>query len=90
MSEIIMTMVENMKDIVLYIPRKVIMHFDNYKFLEEKYKEYQATKRAYERRLNCIRITAEQNHYGDESNYKRKIIELATTPIGISSINKIN
>lgn len=71
---------ETLKNIILYIPRKIAMHFQNYKILEEQYKEYQAYRRASERRLNCIKQVAEQNHY-ESNSWKRKIIELATTPI---------
>lgn len=72
---------EKLKDVVLYIPRKIMIHFDNYKFLEEKYAEYQGFKKACDRRMNCIKLEAERNSYGNFGAQKRKIIELATTPI---------
>ena len=56
-------------------------HFKTFKALEAQVKKDAGIKEAYRRRLNCIKITAEQNHYGNEECYKRKIIELATTPI---------
>lgn len=73
--------ITNFKDILFYIPRKIIQHFETYKAMETQIRTDKAIIEAYRRRLNCIKITAEQNHYGNENGYKRKIIELATTPI---------
>lgn len=74
-------MLEDVRDVILYIPNKIINHFETFKALEAQVKKDAGIKEAYRRRLNCIKITAEQNHYGNEECYKRKIIELATTPI---------
>ena len=73
--------INNFKDLLFYIPRKIIYHFETYKIMEEQIRQDKAIIEAYRRRLNCIKITAEENHYGNESVYKRKIIELATRPI---------
>lgn len=73
--------INSFKDIVFYIPRKIIHHFETYKIMQTQTRKDKAIIEAYRRRLNCIKITAEQNHYGNENGYKRKIIELATTPI---------
>lgn len=73
--------INSFKDILFYIPRRIIHHFKTYKIMETQVRTDKAIIEAYRRRLNCIKLTAEQNHYGNENGYKRKIIELATTPI---------
>lgn len=73
--------INNFKDVLFYIPKKIIYHFETYKIMEQQIKKDAKIKEAYRRRLSCIKITAEENHYGNEIVYKRKIIELATTPI---------
>lgn len=73
--------INSFKDVLFYIPRRIIHHFKTYKIMETQVRTDKAIIEAYRRRLNCIKITAEQNHYGNEECYKRKIIELATTPI---------
>lgn len=73
--------IKNFKDLIFYIPRKIIIHFETYKILEEQVKKDAKIKEAYRRRLGCIKVVAEENHYGNEYVYKRKIIELATRPI---------
>lgn len=73
--------INSFKDLLFYIPRRIIYHFETYKMMEQQIKKDAKIKEAYRRRLSCIKITAEENHYGNESVYKRKIIELATRPI---------
>lgn len=73
--------INSLKDILFYIPRKIIHHFETYKIMENQVKADKAVIEAYRRRLNCIKIVAEENHYGNEAVYKRKIIELAIAPI---------
>ena len=73
--------ISSFKDVLFYIPRRIICHFETYKIMERQIKKDAKIKEAYRRRLSCIKITAEQNHYGNENSYKRKIIELATRPI---------
>lgn len=86
MLEIVIKVCATIKNVFLYIPNKVISHFDKYYFFKKKYVEYQAVQKAYERRLACIRTITEENHYNNEDVYKRKIIELTSTPIKIRSI----
>lgn len=73
--------INNFKDVLFYIPKKIIYHFETYKIMEQQIKKDAKIKEAYRRRLGCIKVVAEENHYGNETVYKRKIIELATTPI---------
>lgn len=87
MQEFLINLCEGIKDMILFIPRKIAMHIDNYNYLEGKYREYILYKKLVERRLHCIQITAEQNHYLNEEVYKRKIVELTTTPIEFDSTN---
>lgn len=73
---------EGLKNIVLFIPRKIYQHFENYRILEEQCKKDAGIKEAYRRRLSCIKLEAERNNYGNPESQIRKIKELATTPIG--------
>ena len=73
--------INSFKDILFYIPRRIIHHFKTYKIMETQVRTDKAIIEAYRRRLGCIKVVAEENHYGNETVYKRKIIELATTPI---------
>lgn len=73
--------IDSLKDLLFYIPRKIIVHFETYKMMEQQIKKDAKIKEAYRRRLGCIKVVAEENHYGNETVYKRKIIELATRPI---------
>lgn len=82
MKEFLIDLIEGIKKIIVFIPNKVINHFDNYKYLEDKLKEYNSYKEATEKRLEQIRVAAEGNHYNaDPDIFKRKIAELAKTPI---------
>lgn len=73
--------ISSFKDVLFYIPRRIICHFETYKIMEQQVRTDKAIIEAYRRRLGCIKVVAEENHYGNETVYKRKIIELATRPI---------
>lgn len=81
MFELLIDFIECIKNVILFIPRKIAEHFIRYQELDEQCKKDAGIKEAYRRRLNYIKLEAERNNYGDPECQIRKIIELASTPI---------
>ena len=64
-------------DFVLYIPRKIARHFEDYNYYKREYLKQRAIINDYLKRFKSITYECERNDYGFSECNKRKIKEFA-------------
>lgn len=73
---VILEFIKNkMLDFILYIPRKIAKHFEEYNFYKREYLKQKAIINDYLKRFKAIKYEAERNNYGMPDINRRKIIE---------------
>lgn len=67
---------EKITDTILFIPRKIYFHFENYKIMEIELQKEKAINNDLKKRLKTCKYYAECNSYNDH-DYREKIKEIA-------------